>query len=78
MGYFVRDCPGLDVVAYIRFLRIYLLGLHNLQLGEVYRVVDVVLILIEEVVVAVHNLRVVILTVMLFWVDQRLKLQMLL
>ena len=77
-GHFVRDCPRLDVVAYIRVLRLRLPGLHNLQLGVVYRVVDVVLLLVEVVVVEIHNLREVVLTVMFFRVGRRLRLQMLL
>ena len=34
---------GPDVEAYIKVLRLRLLGLYNLQLGEVYRVAEVVL-----------------------------------
>ena len=73
------------MVAYIRVLRLRLQGLHNLQLGVVHRMVEVVLIqvevvllLVEVVVVEVHNLMEVVLTVMLFQVGQRLRLQMLL
>ena len=40
--------------------------------------VEVVLLLVEVVVVEIHNLREVVLTTMLFRVGQRLRLQMLL
>ena len=73
------------MVAYIRDFRLRLPGLHNLQLGVVHRMVEVVLIqvevvllLVEVAVVEVHNLMEVVLTVMLFQVGQRLKPQMLL
>ena len=66
------------MMAYIRFLRLRLPGLHNLQLGVMHRMVEVVLLLFEVVVVEVHNLMEVILTAMLFQVGQRLRLQMLL
>ena len=73
------------MVAYIRVLRLRLSGLHNLQLRVVHRVVvvvltqvEVVLLLVEVVVVEIHNLREVVLTTMLFRVGQRLRLQMLL
>ena len=73
------------MVAYIRVLRFRLPGLHNLQLGVVHRMVEVVLIqvevvllLVEVVVVEVHNLIEVVFTIMLFQVGQRLRLQMLL
>ena len=73
------------MVVYIRVLRLRLKGLHNLQLGVVHRVVEVVLtqvevvlLLVKVVVVEIHNLGEVVLTIMLFWVGQRLRLQMLL
>ena len=73
------------MVAYIRVLKLRLPGLHNLQLGVVHRIVEVVLIQVEMDlllvmvgVMEVHNLMEVVLTVMLFWVGQRLKPQMLL
>ena len=66
------------MVAYIRVLRLRLPRLHNLQLGVVHRMVEVVLLLGEVVVVEVLNLMEVVLTVMLFQVGQRLKPQMLL
>ena len=58
---------------------------YNLKLGVVHRVVEVVLIqvevfllLVEVVVEGVHNMREVVLTIMLFLVGQRLIFQMLL
>ena len=78
MGHFVRDCPRTKRGGYIRVLRLRLPRLHNLQLGVVHRMVEVVLLLVEVVVVEVHNLMEVVLTVMLFQVGQRLKPQMLL
>ena len=69
---------GPDIVAYIRVLRLRLPGLHNFQIGVVHRMVEVVLLLIEVVVVEVHNVMEVVLIVMIFRVGQRLRLQMLL
>ena len=66
------------MVAHIRVLGLRLQGLHNLQLGVVHRVVEVVLLLVELVVMEVHNMREVVLTIMLFLVGQRLIFQMLL
>lgn len=69
----------------LRVLKLQLHGLHNLGLGDVYRVAELVLIQVEasllvfEVVVPeVHNPRMVILTVIFFRVGKMLRLQMLL
>ena len=85
MGQFVRDYPrtrhgGLPQGSQASTSR-----LHNLQLGVVNKMVEVVLtqvevvlLLVEVVVVEVHNLMEVVLTAMLFQVGKRLRLQMLL
>ena len=44
MGHFLKDILRTKNGADIRVLRLLILGLHNLHLGEVYRVVELVLI----------------------------------
>lgn len=55
MGHFVRDYPKLKRAGYISVRRLQLLGLHNLHPGELYRVVDMVLIQVEVVLLMVAS-----------------------